>query len=252
MRFTEDSIDELLDAWPRLRRLPSQSAKVQVVEGWLEFSLEPPGLECVQDRYSIRVEVPLGPTERAPEVFETGRRIPRDADHHVNPNGALCLGSPWRVRQLLGCPASLVKLIDLCVVPFLYAASWREQGNMGYPFAELPHGRAGLLDDYSAILGLKQPAAVLQALEALARHRRDANKRRCPCGCRLRLGRCPYRFTLDHLRKGVSRSFFRHVRDQFKVDYPPEERPRPAARKQRACRSLGRRGKKALMRRSTG
>lgn len=244
MRFSQDNVDDLLNAWPGLRRVPSTRADATVLEGRLEFVLEPPGFPRIEDCYSVCIEVPLSPTDSVPEVFETGRRIPRDADHHVNPNGALCLGSPWRVQQLLGRPVSLVALVERCVVPFLYAATWRAQGNNEYPFAELPHGRAGLLDDYSSMLGVERSAAVLQALEALARRRREANKLSCPCGCRVRLGRCRYRFVLDNLRQGVTRSSFRRLRDQFRLEYPPEMPPLRASRKLRSWRTQGRRGRK--------
>lgn len=207
------------------------------------FLLEPPGFPCIEDCYSVRIEVPLGPTDSLPEVFETGRRIPLDADHHVNPNGALCLGSPWRLRQVLGSPPSLVALTDRCVVPFLYAATWRAQGNKDYPFAELPHGRAGLLEDYSSILGLERPPAVLLALEALARRRREANKGPCPCGCGFRLRRCEYRFRLNRLRQGMTRSSFRRLRDQFEREYPPEVPPRKSRFKLSSRRTNGRRGR---------
>ena len=133
----------LLAAWPSLRRVPTTQADAVVLEGWLEFVLHPKGYTRIEDSYLVRIEVPLGQTERIPEVFELGRRIPCEADHHVNPNGALCLGSPWRVRQLLGRPPSLTAMVERCVIPFLYVASWRAQGHEGYPFAELRHGRAG-------------------------------------------------------------------------------------------------------------
>lgn len=236
MRFAESDIDDLLSAWPRLRCAPSVRADIILIEGWLEFSLAPPELPCIQDRYSVRIEVPVGMTECVPEVFETGQRIPRDANHHVNSNGALCLGSPWRLRQLIGRNSCLVNLIDFCIVPFLYAATWREQGNEGYPFAELAHGRAGLLDDYSSMLGLVKPSSVLQALEALARRCREANKLPCPCGCGFRLGRCEYRFTLNRLRHGMARSSFRHLRDQFRLDYPTVPPPQKVIRKLRSSR----------------
>lgn len=215
MRFSQDNVDGLLNAWPSLRRVPSTRADATVLEGRLEFVLEPPGFPRIEDCYSVRIEVPLGATDSVPQVFETGRRIPRDVDHHVNPNGALCLGSPWRVQQLLGRPMSLLALVERCVVPFLYAATWRAQGHSEYPFSELAHGRAGLLDDYSSILGVEGPGAVLQALNALARRRREANKLWCPCGCGIRLGRCRYRFALNNLRQGMTRRSFVNLRDQL-------------------------------------
>lgn len=216
MRFTQRDIDELLAVWPRLRRRPSSHADVCSLAGPLVFSLSPPGLPTLEDSYSIRIDVPLGWTELAPDAYEEGGRIPRELDHHVSTNGALCLGSPWSVRRKLGEPPSLVRLVEQCVVPFLYAATWRESGGTGYPFSELAHGDLGLLEDYESILGLTGAVAVTDALQAMARRRRESNKLPCPCGCQRRLGCCPYRITLATLRNGTARRFFGTLLEQFK------------------------------------
>lgn len=189
--------------------------------------MQPPGLVRLDDCYSIRIDVPLAATKQvpepqAPEVYETGGRIPHDAAHHVNPGGAMCLGSPWAVRRQLGAPPSLVRLVEQCVLPFLYAATWREQGNPGYPFAELDHGGQGLLDDYESILGIKGAEPVTRALNALAHRRRAANKFPCPCGCGRRLGACGYRLKLDQLRVESTRPFFKALLGQFAKAHPPE------------------------------
>lgn len=224
MRFTQTDIDALLEAWPRLRRQPSVRGDAYILAGPLTFSMSPPGLPTLEDTYNIRIDVPMGPTELAPDVYEEGGRIPRDVHHHVYDSGALCLGSPWTIRQHLGQPASLVKLVEQCVVPFLYAATWREQGGTGYPFDDLAHGAAGLLEDYESILGLTGSEAVILAFQALRRRRREANRLPCPCGCRRRLGRCSYRFKLVTLRKGTTKSFFSGLLYQISKAYPPTER----------------------------
>lgn len=199
-----------------------------------------PNLPTLSDCYSIRIDVPLEATESAPEVFEEGQRIPRDADHHVYGNGTLCLGSPWSVRRSLGVPPSLVRFVDQAIVPFLYAASWREQGRPGYPFSELAHGGAGLLEDYESTFGVKGSQAVARALDALTHRRRESNKHPCPSGCGYRLGRCQYRFKLDRLRQGLTRTFLRKLRDQFKLEYPPTRRVRRTRLKKRSGRSFKR------------
>lgn len=221
MRFTEADVDKLLEAWPRLRRQLSARAGVCRIAGPLEFEMSHPNLPTVHDCYDIRIDVPLGPTEFAPEVFEVGQRIPSHIDHHVNSNGTLCLGSPWSVRRTLGDPPNLVRFVERSVVPFLYAATWREQGRQGYPFSELAHGKTGLLDDYETIFGVRGSRAVLRGFDALAKRWREANKLPCPCGCGYRLGRCNYRFRLDRLRRGLTRPFYRELRDQFTDAYPP-------------------------------
>jgi hypothetical protein len=227
VRFTQSDIEELLEAWPRLRRRPNLHGDVCSLAGPLAFSMSPPGLPTLENCYSIRIDVPLRTTEVAPAVYEEGSRIPRDVHHHVYDSGALCLGSPWTVRQKLGEPASLIKLVEQCIVPFLYAATWREQGGTGYPFADLAHGGAGLLEDYESILGLTGSQAVAGTLQALTHRPREANKLACPCGCQRRLGCCPYRMVLASLRDGMTRSFFRGLLMQFAEAYPPSKRAPP-------------------------
>jgi hypothetical protein len=240
MRFSQDDIDVLLSAWPELSRQPGIRGDVCRVAGRLAFSMTPPGRHFISDGYAIAIDVPLASGERTPEakgrapvVFETGLRIPRDADHHVNSSGSLCLGSPWAVRRLLGNPPSLVRLVELCVVPFLYAATWREQGHAGYPFEELPHGNAGLLADYKLILGVTSPRAVSLALAALSRRPREANKLTCPCGCGVRLGRCSYRFRINELRREGTLPFFRRTNEQFRDAFPPPVQPDRSERKRK-------------------
>jgi hypothetical protein len=211
LAFSESQIEELLCAWPRLRRIPSPDKRVSVIQGRLAFTLKPEGLPEITDTYRLRLKVPLASSLDVPVVYEEGGRIPRTDENHVNPLGNLCLGSPWRIRIKCGCPPSLIEFVDQCVVPFLYSASWREQGNAGFPFDELAHGTEGLLADYEHLLGLHGRSAVGHALHLLSLRRRVANKRRCPCRCGKRLGACSYRYRLATLRAQAPRSFYRFV-----------------------------------------
>ncbi len=215
MRFTQDNIESLLDAWPTLRRLPVFNINMVSVEGPMSFSMEPPGLPRIEDSYSIRIDIPQVQTELAPKVYEVGQRIPRMLDNHINLGGSLCLGSPWTVRCRMGSPPSLLKFAEECVVPFLYAATWREQGNQGFPFSELRHGLGGLDDDYGEILGLKGRSRIEAALSLLSIRPRLANKCPCPCGCGKRLGRCEYRQHLNTLRVGMPASFFTTIKSHL-------------------------------------
>lgn len=213
MRLTERDIELLLDAWPQLRRLPVTESQIVSVAGPLRFSMQPPGLPLIEDCYSIRIDISLGRTEFGPQVYEVGGRIPRELDNHINVGGAgsLCLGSPWSVMRKLGRPPNLVRFVDTCIVPFLYAATWREQGNEGFPFYELRHGLGGLEDDYSDILGLDGADQVEAALYALTLRPRLANRLRCPCDCGKRLGRCSFRLRLKRHRAELPRSTFRAI-----------------------------------------
>ena len=134
LAFSDVQIEELLQAWPRLRRAPSPDKRVGVIQGWLAFTLKPAGLPEITDTYRLLLKVPLAGSLDVPVVYEEGGRIHRTDDNHVNPRGNLCLGSPWRIRIKCGFPPSLIEFVEQCVVPFLYGASWREQSNTGFPF----------------------------------------------------------------------------------------------------------------------
>lgn len=215
MRFTEESIDELLGSWPRLRRSPAREPGILSVHGILAFELEPEGLPKIEDTYRVRIDFRVGCDDEVPEVFELDGRIPREEDEHVNSAGDFCLGSPLAVRLKLGRLPSLTHFVDQCVVPFLYAASWRRKGGVGWPFNELPHRNAGLLEDYQRLLRVNTSAGIRPALAALCVRPRVANKLPCPCGCGLRLGKCSYRKHLASLRHFATRPCFRRIVAEF-------------------------------------
>lgn len=226
MRFTEAAVDDLLDAFPLLRRAPARVPGVSRVEGTLAFSMAPLGKPLIEDAYTLRIEVPIDAANELPSVAETAGRIPATIDEH-NPGGRFCLGSPLALRLMLGRAPSLIDFVDQCVVPFLYAASWRRFGNIGWPFGELSHFVAGLQDDYSQLLGLRSPGNIAGALDLLSERPRLANKHPCVCGCNRRLGRCPYRFTLMPLRAAGTRESFRVLARDYRARHRVAECPPP-------------------------
>ena len=215
MRFVQSDIDALLDCWPRLRRAPVTRDDFVPIVGIVSFSMAPAGRPAIEDSYSVRLEVPITTSSYAPQVFETGGRIERHIDNHVYNSGALCLGSPWNLRRIIGMPPDLVKFVNQCVIPFLYAASCREKNGGMLPFSELAHGKAGLLDDYELILGLEGAQSVSMALMAVSKRKRIANKLECPCACGRRLGNCEFRWKLATLRSEANRDFFSALARQF-------------------------------------
>lgn len=223
--FAEEDIEALLDAWPRLRRRPGGRDGVCTIAGPFGFESDPPRLPAIIDTYALRIEIPLGARDALLKVFEEGGRLRRHPDEHVNDNGSFCLGSPLRLQLLQRECSGLVAYIEACVVPFLYAASWRSRGNTGYPFRELPHYGPGLIEDYGALLGIRGHRPIASALTLLALKRRIANKRRCPCGSGKRLGACPCHLRLNALRVTAPRSFWRQTLLEYLRMNPLPETP---------------------------
>ena len=53
------------------------------------------------DSFELIIIVPTSFPRELPKVTEIANRIPRDGNHHVNPDGTLCLGSPLRLLSLI-------------------------------------------------------------------------------------------------------------------------------------------------------
>lgn len=224
--YSDEDIEALLDDWPGLRRRPGKTPHVCTLAGSVAFESTPKGLPCITDTYALRLDVPMGIPDALPRVFEEGGRLRWDPDDHVNSDGSLCLGSPLRLRLLQRECQGLVSFVEASVVPFLYAASWRAQGNKGYPFSELAHSGAGLIDDYSAVVGFQGHLPVANALAALSLRRRVANKHPCPCGGGRRLGVCACRTRINYLRRFAPRRLWKQTHSEFLVENPLPSMPR--------------------------
>ena len=162
----------------------------------------------VADTFELTIEVPGQFPRQLPRVVETGRRIPRASDFHVNGDGTLCLGSPLRLMLKLVRHPTIAAFARECLIPYLFAISHKLQFGGVLPFDELAHGTPGVLADYAELFGLK-PGQVRHALSLLGMRKRDANKQKCPCSCGRRLGCCDFRFRLDRFRELASRGRFR-------------------------------------------
>lgn len=215
MRFEEKvALGRFLEDYPGMRVQPSSSTTLKL-EGDFTFEASREKGPTIEDVYRLALEVPRRFPKAVPVVTELGGRIPRDPDHHVNADGSLCLGSPARLLVLISEEPTLPGFAARCIVPFVYAASYRAQHGGPLPFGELPHGPAGELHDYMELLGLESTAQVMDALKLLGMKKRKANKHPCPCGCGKRLGVCPYNKTIRRLRDQAGRPQFRSIRENL-------------------------------------
>jgi len=169
-----------------------------VVSGQVEF----------EESFNLEIIVPEEFPKAIPEVREIGKKIPRIADFHVNDDGTLCLGSPLRILGVIYNYPNICDFASKCLVPYLYAVSFKIKYGGDFIFGDLAHGFKGVLADYSLLLGLKEHAQVKQALILLGLKKRIANKRNCPCGCGKKLGACTFHHKLNDLRKMAPISWF--------------------------------------------
>lgn len=162
----------------------------------------------VQDEFTIRMLLPTDYPSHPPLVEETGGRIPKHEDFHVNPDGSLCLGSDVAIKEVLHEHLSLLEFIDRFVVSFLLNASIKLKQGGPFVTGELPHGHLGLVADYKRRFDLNSENQVYKALHLLSLRKRTANKQPCPCGCGCRLANCRFGRTLNRYREIAPRSWF--------------------------------------------
>jgi hypothetical protein len=204
-------IHEFLRYYPRMAIKPLSGGSPIPLSGVFDFSAKPDNGKEIIDSYSLRILVPAAFPRDIPEVTETRHKIPRNSDYHVNSDGTLCLGSPLRLLWQLSLVPTLVGFAEKCLVPYLYAISYKLQFGADLPFNELQHGTPGELSDYADLFGLKEPEQARAALRLLTMKKRDANKYPCPCGCGRRLGKCSFNDKIRKFRNLADRNWFRSL-----------------------------------------
>lgn len=204
------ALRDFLKAYPGMAVRPDGSRELNI-EGQFDFIATSQTHGSITDHYQLQMRFPEIFPRELPLVYELQGRIPRNGDYHVNPNGSLCLGSRLRILWSVARAPTFVGFAEKCLVPYLFAISYKLMHGGGLPFGELAHGLPGELMDYADLLGLKSPDQAKIALGYLGMKKRRANKLLCPCGCRLRLGRCPFNTKLREFRLLAGRTWFRSL-----------------------------------------
>ena len=202
-------ITEFLLAYPGMVIKPSSGSEL-IIHGIFKFSTKYDNFNRIIDSYRLIINVPSKYPRELPIIREIGSKIPRKAEYHVNPDGSLCLGSRLRLLWMISKKPSLSAFARLCLEPYLYAISYKLKYGI-LPFSELEHGLPGELKDIADLLGLKSTEQAKYALHLLGMKKRLANKKPCPCGCGVRLGKCRFNEKIREFRGLGARSWFRSL-----------------------------------------
>lgn len=203
------------------------SAGATVLQGQFAFVGTHERGGTIEDTFALRIHVPASFPRALPIVNETGGRIPKTGEFHINETDhALCLGSPLGLLQALSKKPTLGGFAENCLVPYLYAISYKLRHGGPLLFGELEHGTPGMLADYMRIFALTSPYQVREALQLLALKKRRANKKPCPCGCGRRTGICKFNGKLRDFRLLAERSWFREQLKGWSLPAPPPNIPK--------------------------
>ena len=215
-------LHQFLASKPKMR-LTSYDDNGVTIEGEYDVHAQMEGFNAIHDTYSLKLHFPKWYPREIPTVLEVGHRIKRDSDHHTYGDGSFCLGSEINIKAILSEAATISDFVDRVLSPFLYSISYKLKYGI-FPYGDLAHGEAGLIDDYEKLFQIQGKKSVIGVLNVLGKRKRVANKLACPCCCGRRLGKCDYRFNLEEWRHLDKRRWFReHLLSKF----TPLERIKP-------------------------
>jgi hypothetical protein len=152
------------------------------------------------DRYEMEMVISQRYPRRMPDVYETAGRIPRNADHHMYPDGRACLFAPG--EQWLHWPrgSNLRDFLDGPVRSFFISQAIFERTGE-WEFGQRSHGAIGILESYEELIGSQDVTTVLRYLEVLSRPKLRPRSP-CPCGSGKAISACHMR-SLAELRGNV-------------------------------------------------
>lgn len=190
------------DAWydrePRVLELEKQQVRSEyptlhfyregdrmIVRG--SFPLRHEGKDL--ERFQIEVELPRNRKDDIPVVRETGGRIPRLNDNHINElTGDICLFVPEERWRLFPVGSSLLEFLNGPVRNYFLGVALKELGEP-WPFGERPHGNAGIIEFYSELIGTTEPGVVKQYVQCLSKQNFKGHWP-CPCGSGNKIRNC--------------------------------------------------------------
>ncbi|MEN8170501.1 MAG: hypothetical protein ABFS08_09785 [Pseudomonadota bacterium] len=186
---------------------PISDGEMVHMSGIMDFNISYNGYPSVKTEYEISISIPEEYPKQPPIFKEISDRIPKKPEYHINWDDSLCLGSPLRLTISLKECSDFEVYCHNNLYPYIYAVTLKITQGVDWVFGELAHGTKGEIEDYAEIFGMEGEGKVLDCLAAVYKKKRIANKHPCPCGCSLRLGKCPLHLRINRFRYQVGRIY---------------------------------------------
>lgn len=141
------------------------------------------------DRYSVSITFPNAYPYCFPKVMETSKKIPREADRHVNSDFTLCLAVLQEEREIAKNRIDFKFFLDKVLVPHLSRETFCEL-NEGYKDGEYSHGAEGVWEYYEDILGITEKDLIIGELEKITNSTWQERNEICFCSSGLKFKKC--------------------------------------------------------------
>lgn len=141
------------------------------------------------DAYDIKMGVPASFPTDEPLVWEVGGRILRMADHHVFESSERCCLGVWEAWLARTQDPSFAAFMRGPVRDYFLGQSLVAVGE-DWPYGELSHGPAGVLQAYGEALGIEADETTVRSYLVILSLSQVKGHHPCPCGSGLRLRKC--------------------------------------------------------------
>ena len=198
-----------------LMRVAPVTSEHLVMVGRVKISHVAKGYPVINQELKISVDIPSDYPKNPPKFRELGGFIPKNEKFHINPDGSICLGSPFSLMVQLQADDCFNNLFENFFIPYAYACLLKINHNIDFVFGELEHGNRGEIEELAERFKVTNDDQVVKCLKALTLKKRVANKKICPCGCLRKLAECKTHEHLNSCRILLPRSKFFKLWDKI-------------------------------------
>jgi hypothetical protein len=138
--------------------------------------------------YAVRIELSSAYPRIEPRVFETGGRITRDPDHHINGDGDCCV-TVWENWLATASDTGIAAYLSGPLREYFLGQFWFEKTG-SWPFGERAHGLEGMEEAYADALGIANRRKDILYHLRILRLPRPKGHWPCPCGSAQPLRAC--------------------------------------------------------------
>ncbi|MGP0566714.1 MULTISPECIES: hypothetical protein [unclassified Nitrospina] len=173
-------------------------------------------LEIVKKRYKIEITFPDYYPETLPILRETGGKIPRTMDRHVNPpdgTACICVPEEWFVQRP---DPSFATFLKIPVTQYFLSQQHFEINNQ-WPFGHRRHRDNGRLDFYRELFETNDLGSIRKYLKYLSQKTIKGHWE-CPCGSGKRLRNCHKEKVYD-LRNKIPRGLAHNSEMQLRAHF---------------------------------
>lgn len=141
------------------------------------------------DQYEVKIIYPHEFPKKVPVMFETGGRIPREPDYHVNSDGSCCLSVPALEMILLSKGINTINFIRELAIPYLANQTYkRKKGH--FAGEEFAHGAGGIYQFYSEVFQTQNSVLIISLLGKIIINQLPGRNNPCPCNSGAKYKKC--------------------------------------------------------------